>query len=206
MMIKTLVVLTLFVVTSCGSIREMTNALMSMKDMQFRINRVTGMKISGIDVSKLSSIGDVSPMDAVRLLEAYHGKNIKATFVVELEAKNPNDGKAANTKPVDLTLKELPWTLFFNDREVVSGVVKRDIPLSGGTSSQPIPIEIVMNVSQVISERGYDEIMQSMLALGGANGSPAKLTIKARPTVSSPYGIIKSPSDITIVSTEFRSR
>jgi hypothetical protein len=206
MMIKILAVLTLFVVTSCGSIREMTNALMSMKDMQFRINRVTGMKISGIDVSQLSAITDVSPTEAVRLLEAYHAKNIKATFVVEVEAKNPNDGSAANTKPLDLTLKELPWTLYFDDREVVSGTVKKDIPLTGGSSSQPIPIEIAMNVSKVISEKGYDEIMQSLLALGGANGSPAKLTIKARPTVSSPYGIIKSPSDITIVSTEFRSR
>lgn len=206
MIVRALLVLTLFAATSCSSIREMTNALMSMKDMQFRINRVASMKISGIEVSKLSSITDVKPMEAMRLLQAYHEKNIKATFVVELEAKNPNDGSAPNTKPLDLTLKELPWTLYFDGRTVISGVVKKDIPLTGGATSQSIPVEVTMDVSKVLSERGYDEIMQSILALGGANGSPAKLTIKARPTVSSPYGIIKSPSDITIVSTEFRSR
>lgn len=206
MITRVLAVLALLVLTSCGSLREMTNALMSMKDMQFKISRVGDMKISGVDVSRLSSISDVNPTQTVRLLEAYHSKNIKASFTVYLEAKNPNDGSVANTKPLDLTLKELPWTLFLDDRTVVSGVVRKDIPLTGGSVSGPIPLEIVMDVSKVLFENGYDEIMKTMMEIGGPNGSPARLTIKARPTVSSPYGIIKSPNDITIVSTEFRAR
>jgi len=205
-MIRVVAVLILLLVTSCGSIREMTNALMSMKDMQYKISSVGGMKISGIDVSGLNSISDVDPKQAVRLLEAYHSKNIKATFTVYLEAKNPNDGMAANTKPLDLTLKELPWTLLIDDRTVVSGIVNKEIPLAGGAVSQAIPIEVVMDVSKVLFENGYDEIMKTMLEIGGPNGSPARLKIKARPTVSSPYGIIKSPSEITILSTEFRAR
>lgn len=205
-MIRVVAVLILLLVTSCGSIREMTNALMSMKDMQYKISSVGGMKISGIDVSGLNSISDVDPKQAVRLLEAYHSKNIKATFTVYLEAKNPNDGMAANTKPLDLTLKELPWTLLIDDRTVVSGIVNKEIPLAGGAVSQAIPIEVVMDVSKVLFENGYDEIMKTMLDIGGPNGSPARLKIKARPTVSSPYGIIKSPSEITILSTEFRAR
>lgn len=205
-MTRVVAVLILVFVTSCGSIREMTNALMSMKDMQYKISHVGNMKISGVDISRLNSISDVDPMQAVRLLEAYHAKNVKATFTVYLEAKNPNDGAAANTKPLDLTLKELPWTLYLDDRTVLSGVVNKEIPLAGGATSQPIPIEIVMDVSKVLFENGYDEIMKTMLELGGPNGSPARLKIKARPTVSSPYGIIKSPSDITILSTEFRAR
>ena len=205
-MIRVVAVLILLLVTSCGSIREMTNALMSMKDMQYKISSVGGMKISGIDVSGLNSISDVDPKQAVRLLEAYHSKNIKATFTVYLEAKNPNDGMAANTKPLDLTLKELPWTLLIDDRTVVSGIVNKEIPLAGGAVSQAIPIEVVMDVSKVLFENGYDEIMKTMLDIGGPNGSPARLKIKARPTVSSPYGIIKSPNEITILSTEFRAR
>jgi hypothetical protein len=140
------------------------------------------------------------------LLEAYHAKNVKATFTVELEAKNPNDGTVTNTKPLDLTLKELPWTLYFDERTVVSGVVRKDIPLAGGATSSAIPVDITMDVSKVLFDKGYEEIMQSVLALGGANGSAAKLTVKGRPTVSTPYGIVKSPNDITIVSTEFRSK
>lgn len=203
---RLLIGVVLVLVSSCASIKELTNAVMSMKDMQFRILRVANLKVAGIEASRLSSMSDVGPMDAVRLLESYHSKSVKATFTVMLEAKNPNDGMSANTKPLDLTLKELPWTLMLDDRTVLTGLVKRDIPLTGGATSQPIPIEITMDVSKILFDKGYDEIMNTLLELGGANGSPARISVKARPTVSTPYGIVKSPGDITIVSTEFRGR
>jgi hypothetical protein len=206
MIIRIVAVLTVVLVSSCASIRDLTNAVMSMKDMQFRIVRVTGLKIAGIDAARLSSVSDIGPTDALRLLEAYHSKSVKATFTVLLEAKNPNDGSVASTKPLDLTLKELPWTLYFDERTVLSGVVRKEIPLAGGATSSPIPVDITMDVSKLLFDKGYEEIMQSVLALGGANGSAAKLTVKARPTVSTPFGIVKSPNDITIVSTEFRSK
>lgn len=200
------IVIALVLVTSCASIREMTNALMSMKDMQFRISKVANMKIAGIDVSRLTSAADIQPMDAMRLVQAYHSKSIKATLTVLLEAKNPNDGSTPNTKPATLTLKELPWTLYYEDRQVVSGVVRKDIPINGGSVSQPIPLDVTMDLSSILFEKGYEEIMQAVLDLGGANGSPAKLTIKAKPTVSTPFGIMTSPNEISIVSAQFRAQ
>jgi hypothetical protein len=53
-MTRVVAVLILVFVTSCGSIREMTNALMSMKDMQYKISHVGNMKISGVDISRLN--------------------------------------------------------------------------------------------------------------------------------------------------------
>lgn len=201
-----LAIATMFVVTSCGSIKELTNAIMSMKDMQFRIVRVENMKVAGVNTAKMGSTEDITPTDVMRLLEAYHSKNIKATFTVMLEAKNPNDGSVAGSKPMDLTLKELPWTLFVDDRNVISGNIQNEVSLAGGGTSAPFPIQVSMDVSKVFYDKGYEEIMKALLSIGGVNGTPATIKLKARPTVSTPYGIMKSPNDITIVATEFTGR
>jgi len=203
---RPLLLLCVLLLTSCASIREMTNALMSMKDMQFRISKVTNMKLAGIDVSRFSSVADIQPMDAMRLMQTYGSKSVKATLTVMLEAKNPNDGSTPSAKPATLTLKELPWTLFYEDKRVVSGVVRKDIPITGGAVSEPIPLEVTVDLSSILFEKGYEEIMQAVIDLGGANGSPAKLTIKAKPTVSTPFGIMTSPNEIVIVSAQFRAQ
>lgn len=204
-LLRPTLVVVILLLTSCASIRDMANALMSLKDMQFRIVRVENMRVAGVDVSRMSNLSNLSPGDAYNLLQAYHTKKLRTSFLVYVEARNPNDS-SGGAKPADLKLKELPWQLYIDDRPTISGVVRNDIVIPGGQTSAPFPLQIEVDLSQVINDRGYEEIMGLALSIGGLNAEPTKLMVEATPTVSTPYGIVKSPRPIRIVNTEFRAR
>lgn len=202
---RSLIVLCLLLVTSCASVRQMANSLMSLRDMQFRIDRVENMRVVGVDISRLRSLSDVSAMDAIRLLDAYRSKRLTATFTVYVEARNPNDG-GGGSAPADLTLRELPWQLYIDGKPTISGAVRKEIPIPGGQTSAPFPLEIEVDLTKVITDRGYEELMSLALSIGGVNSEPTKVMVEATPVVGTPFGIWKSPSPIRIVNTEFRSR
>ncbi|MFN4909239.1 MAG: hypothetical protein ACK475_10540 [Bacteroidota bacterium] len=202
---RTLLIVGLLLLTSCANVRQMANSLMSLRDMQFRIVRVENMRVVGVDVSRLRSLTDVSAMDAIRLADAFRSKRLTTTFTVYLEARNPNDG-GGGSKPADLTLKELPWQLYIDGKQTISGSIRKEIAIPGGQTSAPIPIEIEVDLTKVITDRGYDELMSLALSIGGVNAEPTKLMVEATPVVNTPFGVWKSPSPIRIVNTEFRSR
>ncbi|MBU3699513.1 MAG: hypothetical protein FGM33_05805 [Candidatus Kapabacteria bacterium] len=202
---RTLVVFALVLLTSCASVRQMANSLMSLKDMQFRIVRVENMRIVGVDVSRMRSISDVSAMDAVKLLSAFRSKQLTTTFTVYVEARNPNDGGGGG-KPADLTLKELPWQLYIDDKPTISGAIRKEVGIPGGQTSAPFPLEIEVDLTKVITDKGYEELVALALSIGGVNSQPTKLMVEATPVVGTPFGVMKSPSPIRIVNTEFRSR
>jgi hypothetical protein len=105
-----------------------------------------------------------------------------------------------------LTLKALPWKLYIDERPSVSGDIRSEVAIPGGGTSAPFPLEISVDLSSVINDRGYEDLMALALSIGGLNSQPTKLVVEATPTVSTPYGIMKSPRPIRIVNTEFRAR
>ena len=48
--------------------------------------------------------------------------------------------------------------------------------------------------------------MNLALALGGKNGSAARVTLKATPTIDTPLGAITYPGEISIIDKEFRGQ
>lgn len=205
MRLRLLIPVVLLLVTSCASIRDMANSIMSLKDMQFRVVRVENMRVAGVDVSRLQNLKGLSASDAFKLLDAYHSKRLVTTFTLYVEARNPNDG-SGGAKPADLTLKALPWKLYIDERPSVSGDIRTEVAIPGGGTSAPFPLEISVDLSSVINDRGYEDLMALALSIGGLNSQPTKLMVEATPTVSTPYGIMKSPRPIRIVNTEFRAR
>lgn len=205
MLIRSTAIVVLLLVTSCASIRDMANSIMSLKDMQFRVVRVENMRVAGVEISRLNSLKNISASDAYNLLQAYHTKKLQTTFTVFVEARNPNDGSGGG-KPASLTLKSLPWKLYIDDRPSVSGDIRNEVAIPGGGTSAPFPLEISVDLTQVINDRGYEDLMALALSIGGLNSEPTKLMVEATPTVSTPYGVMTSPRPVRIVNTEFRAK
>ncbi|MBU3678143.1 MAG: hypothetical protein FGM32_00860 [Candidatus Kapabacteria bacterium] len=205
MILRSIAVIVLLLVTSCASIRDMANSIMSLKDMQFRVVRVENMRVAGVNVSRLNNLKGLSATDAYNLLQAYHTKKLQTTFTVFVEARNPNDGSGGG-KPASLTLKALPWKLYIDDRPSVSGDIRSEVAIPGGGTSDPFPLEISVDLSSVINDRGYEDLMALALSIGGLNSEPTKLIVEATPTVSTPYGVMTSPRPVRIVNTEFRAK
>ncbi len=56
---------------------------------------------------------------------------------------------------------------------------------------------------EYFSDKGYEGIINLALQFGGKNSSAVKLKLMAKPTVSSPFGSITYPNELTIISKEF---
>ncbi|MFN6112374.1 MAG: hypothetical protein ACK47W_01335, partial [Bacteroidota bacterium] len=126
--------------------------------------------------------------------------------VLDQPAQHQRLAGADRHPSADLTLKELPWQLYIDGKQTISGSIRKEIAIPGGQTSAPIPIEIEVDLTKVITDRGYDELMSLALSIGGVNAEPTKLMVEATPVVNTPFGVWKSPSPIRIVNTEFRSR
>jgi len=60
-----------------------------------------------------------------------------------------------------------------------------------------------LDLYNFFGNKGYDGIVNLALAIGGVQGSAARLKLDAQPTVSTPLGAITYPSRITIIDKNF---
>jgi hypothetical protein len=65
-------------------------------------------------------------------------------------------------------------------------------------------VRLSLDLFEFFGDKRYEDLVALALAIGGRNGSPARLSLDAQPTVSTPLGPIAYPGRLTIVSTEFR--
>ncbi len=195
---------TLFVfVVGCADISNITNSLTSLNKMEFKVSGLTGMRLAGVDVSKVSDPTKLSIGDALALTNAFQKRSLPASFTVNVDARNPNNGQSGR-RSVPLTLNGFDWRLILDDVPTISGDLANPIDIPGTTAATVIPLAMNLDLYQFFASRGYDGILNLALALGGVNGSTAKVKIDAKPSVGTPFGTMTYPNRLTIVDKEFR--
>jgi hypothetical protein len=78
----------IFSLSSCSVIKQMTN----ISRLKFKLNGVSNFTLSGINLSNKSSLRDFGPFDSAQLLNNFAKGSLPVSFVLNIEAYNPNDG------------------------------------------------------------------------------------------------------------------
>lgn len=182
--------------TSCKTL----NALAGLSRLQFKLDNVTQLQLAGIDITNKRSASDISLMDGLNLLNAFRTGRFPLTFTLNVAAKNPNE-RTANLSTIELA--EFPWRLMIDGRETIYGELGSPVSVPSGGETRTIPLTVSVDLKQFFGEKGYDDIINLALAIAGQGA--AKLQLKAQPTLSTPIGRMQYPSELTIVSHEFRS-
>ena len=182
----------------CSVYQTLTN----LSRLQFKVGDVDGFQISGIPISGKSKLSDFNALDLLKLTNGFAQGSLPAAFVLNVDAKNPNDGTGGYKKS-DATLQNFKWRLFLDDKETVSGELAQPLVVPGTGEVTTIPIAITVDLVQFFKDKGYESIVNLALALGGAQGSSSKITLFATPTVSSPFGNITYPGELKLVDTKF---
>ncbi|MGA2298793.1 MAG: hypothetical protein ABSG15_14695 [FCB group bacterium] len=188
---------------SCKTLTQITNSLTNLKRCQFMLQNVNGFRLAGVDLSNKRSISDFSISDAFKLTSAFATKQLPAQFVLNVAAKNPNDGKGGSPQ-TNATLTGLDWRLLIDDVQTVSGEIDHNIEIPGTGQTSIIPLTVNLDLYQFFGQQGYDKILNLALALGGVNSSPTRLKLDVHPTVSTPMGAISYPGRITVVDKEYK--
>ncbi|HAX48756.1 MAG TPA: hypothetical protein DCX92_07205, partial [Bacteroidetes bacterium] len=170
--------------------------------LQFKLDKVTGMKVANVSLSNFTSISSIGVIDAANLLAAFTQGKLPVEFTLNVLAKNPNDG-TGGTKQSSAVIENLAWRLFIDSKETINGNVG-NISVPGVGQSTNIPILMSFDLLKFFSNGQYNDLINLALALGGKSGSSSRVTLKVKPTVSTILGPITYPGEFDVVDTEFR--
>lgn len=184
-------------IQSCATL----NALAGLSRIQFKLGNVSSVRLAGIDIMNKHSISDFNVLDGVNLLAAFNSGKLPLTFTLGLDAKNPNQ---PSTSLSAIQVTDLPWRLLMDNHETISGNIGSPVSVPNGGTTETIPLQISVDLRQFFANQGYNDLLNLALALTG-NGGSSHLQLKTQPTMSTPIGSMKYPTEITVVNTEFRS-
>ena len=187
-----------FLLTSCSVYQTMVN----LSRLKFKLGDVNNLTLNGINISNKKSISDFNAVELLKLTTVITSGKLPASFTLNVEAKNPNDGSGGYPK-TDATLKAFPWKLEIDNVETISGNIGNPVSVPGTGEITNIPLTMNLDLIEFFGNEGLDNLVNLALALGGQEGSSSKLTLFATPTVSSPLGDIKYPGELKIVDHTF---
>ena len=185
--------------SSCSAL----NSLANLSRIQFKLNDVQHVQLCGIDITNKHNVSDFSIMDGINLTAAFSSGRFPLTFTLDVAAKNPNSPGGSSVISA-LKVTDFPWELLLNGKETISGNIGSPVGVPAGGSTTIIPLSVSVDLKQFFADQGYDQIIKLALALSG-NGGVSQVQLKAQPTMSTPLGPLKYPSELTIVSTQFGS-
>lgn len=177
--------------TGCATLQQIA----ALRDVDFAIDRVSGVHLAGIDLSGIRSYQDLGITEVGRLTLAASQGTLPLDFELHLTATNPADNAS------DARLVRLDWTLLLQDRETVRGVFADRTLLPRG---QPTDVPITMSLDLVEFFQGSArDFVELALAVSGRGGTPQEVALRATPSIDTSLGPIRYPQPITIVSREF---
>ena len=191
-------VILLLTTSSCSVYETMVN----LSRLKFKLGNVNNLTLSGINISGKKSISDFNAVELLKLTNVITSGKLPASFTLNVEAKNPNDGSGGYPK-TDATIKAFPWKLEIDNVETISGNIGNPVSVPGTGDVTNIPLTMNLDLIEFFGNKGLDHLVNLALALGGQQGSSSKLTLYASPTVSSPLGDIKYPGELKIVDHTF---
>jgi hypothetical protein len=188
-----------FLSISCSGVMD---AITNVKRLQFKLDKITGLKVANVPLSNFASLSSIGVVDAANLLAAFTSGSLPIDFTLNVLAKNPNDG-TGGTKQTSALIENLAWRLFIDNNETINGNVS-NISIPGVGQTTNIPIGIKFDLLQYFKNQGYNDLINLALALGGKNGSSSRVTLKVKPTISTIFGPMTYPGEFDVIDKEFR--
>ena len=175
-------------ISGCQTIKEVAQ----LRNVDFSIDRVSNVSLSGIEMERVRSYNDLSVLDAARIGSAVVRKELPVEFQLHLMAENPQENS------VNARLVQLEWTLFLEDQRTVSGMINDEQILLPG-QPKDIPLLIQLDLFDFFNESARD-LVELVLSVAGVGGAPKNIKIEALPTIQTPLGPIRYPRPITVLS------
>jgi hypothetical protein len=162
------------VLSSCKEIQKAIQETEALTKCQYRIATVNNIQLAGVPFQNVKGVKDLSLANAAALASAYLNKNMPLTFNLNVAIKNPTTQNAA--------FSGMDWILLIDGTEYLNGVVSDRISIApnGGTSN--LPVNIHLNLTQLLSGKGKDQLLNFASALSNADGTSTRITMKIRPS------------------------
>lgn len=193
-----LIAFSLVFIESCGVLQTFQN----ISRLKFKLGSVNNMLLNGIDVTTKTRLQDFSATEILKLSASVLNKKMPVSFVINVDALNPNDGSAGKPK-TDYQLTKFPWTLLIDEKETISGDLDSPISVPGSGQTVKFPLRIQLDLFSFFENESYEDLVKLALRMSGRTGEPLNVKLVAQPTISSPLGSLTYPSKLVIVDKQF---
>ena len=191
---------TVLSLTSCNVIKEIGQSVTNLSRCTFKLDGISSFRLAGVLLYGKTSL-DIT--DATQALSSFAQGELPASFVLNVAVRNPNTGTGGTTQST-VTLSSLSWTLLIDDVKTIEGDIPQPMTIPGTGQQVIVPITMKLDLLKFFQDRGYEKLVNLAFALGGARGSASRITLKAKPTIKTEYGMLSYPGEIDIVDKEFR--
>lgn len=176
--------------------------IVSASRLKFELGNVENLEVSGVRFDGKNSVSDFNALEVLKLTTSLIRRSFPVTFILNVQAENPNDGKAGYPR-TDIMLKSFPWDLYIDNIQTVSGNILSPVLVPGTGEIVTIPIEIKLDLYKFIQDKDINSLINLVLAINGVKGHSSNVTLFAQPTVSTPIGDITYPGQLKIVGMNF---
>jgi hypothetical protein len=170
--------------------------------LKFKLGDVNNFTLSGVNLTNKRKIEDFTSIEILKLSSSFASGKLPVSFVLNVNAKNPNDGKGGYKK-TNATIKSFPWRLSIDDKETIAGNIGNPVTVPGTGEETIIPLTLELDLVRFFKDKGYEQIINLALNIGGNSGSASRLALFTKPTVTSSFGDITYPEEIKIVDFQY---
>jgi hypothetical protein len=177
--------------------------LVNISRLKFKLGVVNNFTLAGINLTNKKNINDFTALEGLKLVTSFTNGSLPATFTLNVNAVNPNDGTGGYPK-TDASIVSFPWRLLINNKETVTGNIGSPFIIPGTGEAAVIPIQISVDLYKIFKDKSYQDILDLAMNLGGSGGgNSSNLALYAKPTVSSSLGNLTYPQELKIISYEY---
>lgn len=200
--LKYIAVLVLFFsLASCAQIGDITKSLMDLKNLDFKLSGIEQVRLGGVSFSKGMQLSDLSITDIAKLTSAATKSSIPIDFILNLEARNPNEDKGKKFKTT-ATLESFDFDVFLDGTKAFTGGLANPVKIESNGGTKVIPLKISFDLTKVVQDKQYTKFANIAMNLAGFDTQKTKIKVEANPVVSTAIGKLK-PGRINITETEY---
>ncbi|MEN3026311.1 MAG: hypothetical protein ABDH31_01210 [Chlorobiota bacterium] len=186
--------------SGCQAVRQVTEALVGVERLQFRLDGITDVRLAGISLGQKQRISDFSAVEAAQLLASYRARSLPVDFVLQVAVRNPNDG-IAGRRQLPIRLAAMEWRLLLDEVPTIRGALAQPVEIAGGAETL-LPLQIRVDLVEFFQQRQYEDMLRLALELG--QGQLSRVSLDVQPTLQTPVGEIRYPRPVRVVAAEFR--
>ncbi len=161
---------------ACGTARGVS----ALRDADFELDRITGVRLAGIPLDGATSIEDIGPGEGALIAAGALAGTLPLAFDVLVRASNPASNRTA------AELLRMDWTLLLDGRSTLGGAVDRRYTIPPG-GSVLVPVHVAVDLADVL-RRQTGTLLRLALALAGEGRSPVSVGLRVVPILDTPLG------------------
>jgi hypothetical protein len=165
-----------------------------LKNCEFRLERIEGMSIDGININRVHSINDLGIINAAKILKNLSKGSLSSEFTIIISVNNPNKSAAA--------MEKFEYSVMLDENEVITGSLNDRMEILANKSIE-FPLSATVNISKLLKQNSFAELMELANSLSNKNAIEKRVRIKVKPYIRIGKKTLKYPGFIEIKINEW---